>query len=282
MENRFRKKIALFIALILISACDKFEMRGFILSYESADERFRQSAIWNSDHPEREIIISENEYSIYAMGDSHVGGTNNLDAFIADGIASNALALVMVGDITTGHAEDYAVLNDHIPDPNSIESFLIVGNHDLYFGGWNQFYSLYGASTYKFTIITPQAKDLFICLDTGSGTLGSEQLDWLKNTLETERANYRHCILFTHNNLFRNRHTTSTNPLVEELHIMLDLSIKYSINMVVTGHDHKRNVESFGGTTYITMDALLDDYDDAGYLKLNFDHSEIKFEFINI
>ena len=281
MENRIGKKIILLTSLVLVSACDMFEMRGFILSYESADERFRQSMTWNSDHPDREIIIAGNDYSIYAMGDSHVGGTINLDAFIEDGIANNATALVMVGDITTGHAEDYAVLNDHMPDPDSIESFLVVGNHDLYFDGWSQFYSLYGASTYKFTIITPQAKDLFICLDTGSGTVGSEQLDWLKNTLALERANYRHCILFTHNNLFRNRHTTSTNPMVEELHVLLDLTIKYAVNMVVTGHDHKKNVETFGVTTFITMDALQDDYDDAGYLKLMINQNEIEFDFIN-
>ena len=259
-----------------------FEMRGFVKSYESVDDRFRQSLIWNANHPDREIWTSENEYSIYAMGDSHVGGTANFDAFIADGITNNAVALVMAGDITTGHAEDYAVLNDHIPDPDSIVSFLTVGNHDLYFGGWEQFYSMYGASAYKFTIVTPQARDLFICLDTGSGTLGSEQLDWLKNTLESERANYRKCILFTHNNLFRNRHTTSTNPVVDELHVFLDLAIEYSIDMVITGHDHKRNMEIFGSTTYITMDALYDEYNEAGYLKLVFNEDGIRFEFIQM
>jgi predicted phosphodiesterase len=282
MENRLDKKIILIISLIMLSACDMFEFRGFVLSYESADERFRQSVLWNSNHSVKEIEIADDMYSIYAMGDSHVGGTNNLDVFISGAIANSAAAVVMAGDITTGHADDYAVLYEHVPDADSIESFLMVGNHDLYFGGWDQFYSLFGSSTYTFIVNTPEAKDLFICLDTGSGTLGSEQLDWLRNTLKTERAYYRYCILFTHNNLFRNRHTTSTNPLVEELYVLLDLTIEYDVDMVVTGHDHKKYVETFGNTTYVTMNALQDDYDNAGYFVLLIDQGEIRYEFIDL
>ena len=251
------------------------------MSYESADERFEQSMRWNYNNPAREIVIPDDHYSIYSMSDSHVGGTKNLDNFVSEAITDHAIAMVMAGDITTGHTDDYAVLREHIPQSDSIESFLIVGNHDLYFDGWKRFHTLFGSSTYKFTVSTPQATDLFLCLDTGSGTLGSEQLDWLKNILLMERASYRHCILFTHNNLFRNRHTGSTNPLVEEVHVLLDITLRYSVDMVVTGHDHKKNVEIFGNTTHISMDALQDDYDNAGYLKLVIDRNELNFEFIN-
>jgi len=283
MENRFGEKVVvLWLSIFMLTACDMFEMRGFILSYESADERFEQSMRWNNNNPIREIVITDDQYSIYSMSDSHVGGTQNLDHFISEAITDHAVAMVMAGDITTGHTADYAVLREHIPGTDSIESFLVVGNHDLYFDGWKQFYTHFGSSTYQFTVNTPQAADLFICLDTGSGTLGSEQLDWLRNTLETERPNYRYCILFTHNNLFRNRHTTSTNPLVEELHVLLDLTIEYDVDMVVTGHDHKKHDETFGKTTYLTMNALQDDYDNAGYLVLLFDPGEIRYEFIDL
>ena len=159
---------------------------------------------------------------------------------------------------------------------------MVVGNHDLYFDGWKQFYSLFGATTYQFTVTTPQGTDLFIGLDTGSGTLGSDQLEWLENVLKNERANYRHCILFTHNNFFRIRHTFSTNPLVEELQVLMELFIKHDVDMMVTGHDHKKNVVKFGNTTHITLDALQDDFKDAGYLKLNIAPSEVGYEFINL
>lgn len=35
---------------------------------------------------------------------------------------------------------------------------------------------------------TNQATDLFICLDTGGGTLGNKQLIWLENVLQGSRA----------------------------------------------------------------------------------------------
>ncbi|MDX1284100.1 MAG: metallophosphoesterase, partial [Draconibacterium sp.] len=136
------------------------------------------------------------------------------------------------------------------------------------------------ASTYYFTVNTPNSIDIFICLDTGSGTLGSKQLEWLKQVLE-ERHNYRNCMLFTHCNFFRNRHTGSTNPLVEELHVLLELCAKYKVNTVITGHDHKKDVVELGETTFITTDALHDDYKNAGYLQLEISGKDIGYNFIN-
>ena len=158
----------------------------------------------------------------------------------------------------------------------------MIGNHDLYFDGWKQFYTHFGSTTYLFTVETPEASDLFICLDTGSGTLGSNQLEWLKNMLQEERPNYRKCVIFTHNNLFRIRHTTSTNPFVEEVRVLSELCLKHEIDMVITGHDHERNAVKFGNTTHITMDALQDISENAGYFTLFINQGEIDFEFVEL
>jgi len=282
MEVRFREISVLIFTLFAFSACDKFEMRGFVFSYEAVDERFDQSMDWNTEHPYQEILVPEDNYTIFAMGDSHVGGTDNLDFFFNEAILTNASAVVMVGDITTGHADDYQTFLQHLPGQDQIISFPIVGNHDLYFDGWKQFYSLFGSTVYLFTVRTPQASDLYICLDSGSGTFGNSQLEWLKHILETERANYRHCLIFTHNNLFRIRHTTSTNPFVEELHILMGLCVKHNIDMVVTAHDHVRNEVVLGNTTHITMDALQDVSKNAGYLKILINQNHVNHEFIGL
>ena len=177
--------IALFLALSLsFTACEKADIAGMFISDESVNQRFEQSMEWNAQHPYHEIVVPSDEYSILSMGDSHVGGTNNLDIFLNNAKTINASAVVMVGDLTTGHAEDYAVFHQHIPNKDSLPSFLIAGNHDLYFDGWDQFYSRFGSSTYIFTIKTSVATDMFICLDTGGATLGNKQLDWLKDILQ--------------------------------------------------------------------------------------------------
>ena len=283
MGHKLNTLIALFVAIIFsFTACEEADIGGMFISGESANQRFEQSMEWNAQHPSCEIVVPSDDYLIFSMSDSHVGGTNNLDIFFSNAKTTKASAVVMVGDLTTGHEKDYAVFQQHIPSTDSLSTFLIAGNHDLYFNGWNQFYSRFGSSTYIFTIKTPAAKDLFICLDTGGGTLGSKQLDWLKDILQTKRTDYRRCILFTHNNLFRFRRTASTNPLVEELHVLMELFTKNQVDMVVTGHDHVQNASSFGNTTHIVMDALKDGSSHSGYFQLNVKNGNIEYKFVNL
>lgn len=269
------------IALGLVfPSCEEIDLNGVLVSYEEADKRFEESMDWNALHPSREIMVPDNTYTIFSMGDSHVGGTKNFLAFLEEAKKGNAVALTLVGDLTTGQDNDYEIVESMIQDNDSLAIFPMVGNHDLFFNGWEQFYSRLGSSTYSFTIKTPAASDLFICLDSGGSTLGSKQLDWLKSVLKNERNNYRYCVIFTHINFFRPRKTLSTNMLVEEIHVLLDLFIRYKVDMVVTGHDHENDVQVFGNTTYIILDALLDENINAGYLRLNIDPNSIGHRFV--
>lgn len=282
MENRFRQIVVLFLFSLVFSACDQFEMRGFVSSYESADQHFKQSTEWNKNHPFRELAVIVDDYTFFVMADSHVGGTGNLDIFLQEAIKTSASAVVMVGDITMGYEEDFDNLQQHLPGQDVIPSFLMAGNHDLYFDGWKNFYALFGSSTYLFKVKTPKATDLFICLDSSCGTLGSEQIAWFKDLLESERKDYRRCVLFSHNNLFRIRHTASGNPFVEELQVLLVLCAKYQIDMVVSGHDHFKNEVVLGNTTYITIDLLQDNFKNSGYFKLFVRNGKIEYEFVNL
>ena len=267
---------------LTFSACELADISGIFISDKTVNQRFEQSMEWNAQNPTQEIIVPTDDYMILSFSDSHVGGTNNLNAFFNNAVTQNAAAAVMVGDLTTGHAKNYAVFQQYLPNPDVLPSFPITGNHDLYFNGWEQFYSRFGSSTYIFTVKTPTVSDLYICLDTGSGTLGNLQLDWMKNVLQNLRPDYRRCIVFTHNNLFRFRHTTSTNPLIEELYVLIDLFAKHQVNMVVTGHDHKQYAQEFGNTTHIVMDALLDGFKNSGYLQLNLKNGVIKYKFVTL
>ena len=280
MGHQFNRLIILFMISVL-TGCEKLDLTGFVISDESVNQRFNQSTEWNASHAYREIIVPSENYFILTMGDSHVGGTNNLIAFLDIAKSTNPAAIVAVGDLTTGNESDYERFQETISGYDSLPTFLIAGNHDLYFNGWNQFYSRFGSSTYLFTIQTPSAKDLFICLDSGSGTLGKKQLDWLKEILQTSRNEYRYCVLFSHNNLFRDRHTISTNPPVEELHVLMELFTIHNVDMIITAHDHEKYEVKFGNTTYITMDALEDGLDYSGYFQLNITDRNMDWEFIN-
>jgi len=271
----------LIIGLLFVS-CSK-DQDIDVTGNESVNQRFNQSMEWNNTHTYREIIIPADDYNILCMADSHVGSTNSLDHFFNIAETVNTSAIVMVGDLTTGHVSDYAIFEQHLPDQSLFPLFLMVGNHDLHYDGWKEFYTRFGSSTYYFTVKTPVATDLYICLDTGGGTLGNLQLDWLTNILQTIRPDCRHCILFTHNNIFRLRHTDSTNPLTEEILVLIELfTTEYHVDMFIAGHDHKQSSELFGITTYLVMDALKNGLPNAGYLQTGVKNGKIVYKFKKI
>lgn len=281
MEFQVNKRSLLIVAMALAAtACSKES--ELITSGESVDMRFNQSMEWNIKHNLSEITVESDDYNIFVMADSHVGSTTNLDRFSDLAKTEKPAAVIIDGDLTGGLPEDYNEFEKHFPTNDSLRSFYIVGNHDLWYNGWGEFYSRFGSSIYYFTITTPVASDLYICLDTGGSTLGHQQMEWLKKLLESARDKYRYCIVITHINLFRPRHTESTNPVVEELYVLTDLFTMQNVNMVITGHDHKKDAEVFGLTTYIQVAALEDGLSYAGYMELRVKEGKIGYDFLTI
>ncbi len=284
MENkRIRGAIYIFFVLLFVQGCYKvLDYSGFIRSTERANKRFDQSMQWNNLNPTHDLKLETNSYELILAADCHIGGTVNIKKLLNISKTPEITALFLDGDITTGRKEDYDILKQILDESDSVSYFLIAGNHELYFNGWVTFFTYFGSSTYTVTIETPEATDLYICVDTGSGTLGNRQLAWLKEILRNTRKNYRHCVVITHNNFFRNRFTTSTNPLVEELYVLLDLFAEHKVDLVITGHDHKRHIEVFGPTTYITLDALIDGLSYSSYLKLSIADGVMRYKYYKI
>lgn len=281
MENKL-KLIFLSVILFFTGCTYRLDFTGFLFPDDLIDSRFVQSDDWNQTHPFKTLTVPSENYHLLIAGDSHIGGTVNLDKFIGQSKKTAAAAFIIVGDIVTGHKQDYDTLKNHLPDFNLMPWFMAVGNHDLYFDGWKSFFPYFGSSSYYFSIQTPGAKDLNIVIDSGSGTLGGKQLAWLKNVLENERSHYRHCFVYSHVNFFRNRHTGSTNPLVDELYVLTELFAQYQVDMIFSGHDHMRSINHLGNTSYITMDALLDGFPSAGYVDLTVDKTRASYNFVDL
>jgi regulator of RNase E activity RraB len=251
------------------------DLTGFFYSPDPVNERVKLSLEWNNLNPGRDVTIKDHDYSLLIAGDSEVGGTVNLDTLMARANKPGVAGFVIDGDITSGDPKGYEILKHELDEKNDATAFLILGNHDLFFNGWHTYYRYFGSSTYSFTVKDGIASDLYICLDSGNGTIGSRQLDWLTDLLKKERKNNRFCIIFSHVNFFRDRHTISGNPLVEEVSVLLDLFYRHSVDMVIMGHDHRRSEEYFGKTHYITLDAFFDGFEEASYLKLEIKNGKL-------
>ena len=270
-------------ALFLIQSCsDDVDLSGFFYTEERSNERFDNSMDWNKVHPEKNIIVNSDNYTFLVTGDSHCGPTANLDFFIEKSHEPGISFSLIAGDVTSGLENDYDTVMNHLAGFAPVPYFVAVGNHDLFFHGWISFTEYFGSSVYTFTVTSLSGQDLFICLDTSTGTLGSKQMQWLKDTLKNRRGSYRNCVIFTHVNFFREHRVQSTTILVEEVYALLDLCTDHRVDIVLMGHDHSNAVENFGNTQYITLDALEDDFEDASYLSISNLKGMLDYKFIGV
>ncbi|PLX06297.1 MAG: hypothetical protein C0596_17650 [Marinilabiliales bacterium] len=282
MEYRILKYFVIVLIIISMFSCGyDADFSGFIRSTDRVEKRFEQSMQWNAENPYQTLYVLNENYKLLINSDSHLGGYENFSITKRRFIDDDYLAMVLVGDIVTGKEEDYLKFNDSISEIIK-PVFSIVGNHDLYFDGWKNFYKYLGSSTYYFTVETPTAKDLYICLDSGGGTYGKSQIDWLEQLLDESRSDYRYCTILSHVNMLRTRRTSSANPMTEEVVYLLNMFTEYNIDYVINGHDHLQDEAIFADTKYLITDALKEGYENAGYLILKVNSDAISHEFVRL
>lgn len=279
-----------FVFALLLTSCSKHDVLGVFMTFdESPDERFAQSMTYNNQHGYDVITGMPNTYRLYAMSDVHVdGSTHNLDGYVADYLSDTTAApfSLCLGDLIYGN-NGFGKFCEHVKPVTDAgrKIYYTVGNHDLYFGQWDKYYNCFGASSYWFEVQTVGGfKDLFISLDSGNGTLGLDQRDWLEDLLESKHnQEYRHIIVFTHTHFFRinNNNGLTSSFCMEETYDLTDLFDRYDVSFVFQGHSHHKDYRLFKGVGYLRLGALKEGSDDACYVKLNIGNF-IDYQFIKI
>lgn len=281
---------AVLLMVILLSCGKNIDYAGlFYTINESPDERFAQSMEYNVDHGYDTITGVPDDYEVYVMSDIHVDfSTDNLDRFVSDYLADTVAApfALCLGDLINA-TDHWDYFDEHVQPVAEAERkiYYTVGNHDIYFDQWPEFRSRYHTSTYWFEVQTvSNFKDLYISIDSGNGTLGVDQREWLENILRKKKnQGYRHIIVFTHTHFFKKDtsqgHTSNFN--LEETYDLLDLFDRYDVSLVLQGHSHSRDLTTFKDVVYLRVDALEDHYPDAYYTILNVGNY-INFEFIKV
>lgn len=293
---RFVKSI-LILPFVALAACNpNYDMPGmFNGSSVRADERFVQSMQYNDKAGYAHVIVPE-DYRIYACTDSHVDSTTrNLEQFVKAYKADiNCPFAIHLGDLINAKDNyprffqamavkpDKPVIGKELGDT----VFYTLGNHDLYFNQWEEYKKYIPTSTYWFDTRTKEGKllDLFICLDSGEGTLGVKPLKWLNDILaEKSEAGYRHIIVFTHTHMFKQDDSQghTSNYSMEETYDITSLLTRYGVEMYWSGHDHSREITKYGGVTYIVVDSLEDPDPNPFYMIVNMGNY-ISYDFISL
>ena len=265
-------------AVIFATGCNRLDIAGMVVNRSDTEERV---ADWLDYDNQNGMPVIENvpdEYRIYSTSDSHCserdsielqGPEDRLYKYVTmERNDPNAVFSLLVGDLANEsgeagfrRAEASMRFNDKTQAKDD-PCFPVIGNHDVYFDCAKYYKQYFHTSTYTVTVKTMGGfKDLYILLDSGNGTHGQRQLEWLEEQLE-HRAEYRHCFIISHNWLFRTSYNYTTTPAanlpLDEQYAFMDLMSRCNVEMVIMGHFHAREQRQFGGVQYVMTDNLND------------------------
>ena len=265
-------------AAIFATGCNRLDVTGMVINRSDTEERVADWLDYNNQNGMPVIENVPDEYRIYSTSDSHCSDRDSIELqgpkdrlykyVTLERNDPNAIFSLVVGDIANEsgeagyrRAETSMRFNEGSQAKND-PCFAIIGNHDVYYDCAKYYKQYFHTSTYTVTVKTVSGyQDLFICLDSGNGTHGKRQLEWLEEQL-SHRADYRHCFVVSHNWLFRTSYNYTTTPAAnlpqDEQYAFMDLMSRNNVEMVIMGHFHMREQRQFGGVQYIMSDNLND------------------------
>ena len=283
------KKLHLFILLAVVFAtgCNRLDIPGMIVNRSDTEERVADWLDWDNQN-EPFVIDMPRDYCFFSCSDSHYserdsivpqGANDRLYKYItAMRNEPNAAFAIHAGDMVNESGEAGFRMTEEALRYNPDEQewnrpcFLVIGNHDVYFDCTEYFKQYFHTSTYTVTVNADGVKDLFVFLDSGNGTHGKRQLDWLEEQL-SHRDEYRYCFVISHNWLFRTFYNYTTTPAAnlpqDEPYAFMDLMSRSDVNMVIMGHFHEREQRQFGGVQYVMTDNLNEEVETPSYLVVN-------------
>ena len=274
-----KKNYLCIAAALLLCACGEdstLDIAGmFSPNGEVVDTRFEQSMAYNQSRGKISLDMGADEYMVYVCTDSHItrNSHQNLDYFINQYKAEKAPKIAV-------HLGDVIDAQKNFPCADSIlhfkgqtladTVFVTPGNHDIYFKQWQEYRRFFKTGTYWFETRNGAKKlDLFICLDSAEGTLGTKQTEWLRNLLEAKsKEGYRRMIVFTHTHLWKldSSQGHTSNMAMEETYELTSLLAQYRIPYVWCGHQHARQSVVFKGVNYLVLNATKDTENSQSYM----------------
>ena len=295
------------ILFLLLPSCNpNYDLAGFLNSTSpDVSKRFEQSMAYNDSVGVPAVVVPSADYRVYVCTDSHIDSIpTNLTAFVQAAAADTLCPLALhLGDLVNAQGHIPYAVSLLTPNHSPLTTFLALGNHDIYFNQWDEWRSYFGSSVYWFYTMLPDSTilDRFICLDSAEGTIGTAQLQWLRELLTgdagvspagasllttnhlplTTNQPFRHTIVFTHTHFFRRDHSQqhTSNYAIEETYELTSLLEKGGVDMYWCGHDHSREITDYAGFTSIVVDAIEDHYPPAFYMVATLS-DQINYHFI--
>jgi predicted phosphodiesterase len=244
------------LLFVIFIHCSSNDLSGFFISSD-VDTRFKESL--GVPGP-KSLPATDTAFTFVAVSDVHMqqGTSPHLSSLLTLVRSSHDAFLLLCGDnVQNGSECDFEALRDslgHIAVP----AYLTLGNHDIFSGGWEYYKSIFGSGMYAVS----NGRVLLVSLDSGNGTLGKLQRDWLEGVLS--HANEPLIIVCTHFNLVSPGITEIDQfPDPGEIAYLMHLFETRGVTLVLMGHSHIRDDRTISGVRYVTLANLGSD--DGGY-----------------
>lgn len=269
--------ILILSSCLLTSSCSlmDYDLSEALYRHWNVNKRAKSLKILDSEKTINEIT-SDDEYDVLIFTDVHFGNENNgrngkrrekewfeklteINSSTNQTIIENVRFAICLGDIADhGLVKETLRFKEEIEkelEKFNIKTYNIVGNHDLYNSGWNQWSENLnpGTSFYKFS--TQSFSWYFI--DSASGTIGSYQFDSLLSDMKNDD---KIKFVFSHIPIYAENFTYFVMQDSEERNKLISCCAKYNIQAFIAGHTHYKFQTDLGKFVEYTIPSFLEKY----------------------
>lgn len=260
----------LFIGFSLtVTACTNFQFNQTV-------QRFYDNMSGQLTSFTAATLVDSSNYSFSVHGDTHIGATggNAMKRALQDSKNDGDSFAIIAGDITnTGLDSEFDSFNGQVGEV-SFTVFPAIGNHDIFFDGWNRYKKKIGRSMY--TVNAGTQTQIFF-MDSANGVFGQEQLDWLRSELAASSKALK--IVVTHFPLFVGEFSSIfKHASDEEVTLFKSIMQDYNVKLVLAGHYHGYADKTIGVTRYIVTGGcnnILDFGQISHYIKVTVTNLDI-------
>jgi len=252
-----RKKIQLPVLLLFCVICFfgcGYDLLGFFASSDLDDRlKERDNFVFLAGNDWKTPALGA-DYSFIVVTDIHIqnGNTYGVEGLkaVIDAPANDIRFMVVLGDITqNGSRSDLELFIDIAVNRFGIPCYPVIGNHDVFSGGWSVWRDLIGSTNYR---IDGGSVTLLI-MDSANMFLGKEQLEWLKRELNSAAGRV---FVFTHANLFTKKIDDPQQMSDMNERALVASILRNKCEAMFMGHVHEWLVNDAGSVNYITVDAF--------------------------
>lgn len=283
-----------FLFSLLFTACANYGLYQTLFGEDDVDERFKCFSNLNSEAP---VLPKDTDgkYSFLVVSDIHIGANDVhhskinkfLDKEIPNLFSSDDKTriprfLINLGDTGDGgHSKEYSEFNEYFGIGGKIQNiakekgivekaedfkiYSILGNHDLYNNGWENWKKMvwpYTTSFYFSVSSDSKYKPLsFYFVDTGNGSLGKDQTDAFETLLKSDQNPK---LIFSHYPFYSDQVPFMAIEDTTERNYLLDLFQENKAADLFGGHVHTNFKKDLGSFNQINTAALFKN----GYYRL--------------